>query len=260
LVLADLHCGHKVGFTPPDFDKRPGSGYGSRESEQYKHRSKIFRHFKPVIIELSPDIVILNGDLIDGRGDKSGSTELITTDRGEQCDMATAVIRDVTPQNPEFVMSYGTAYHTGELEDWEDQIFDSLNAKKISAEDNIRVRGKAINYRHHAGRSSIPHGKGTPLSKEWLWNALAALRGEYPKAAVVIRSHNHYFFHVGDADYIAVSTPALQGYGTKFGARRATGLVDVGVCWLDVYADGRVVLDWHVMRFRNKHKYAMVVE
>lgn len=260
MVFADLHCGHKVGFTPGDFDKKPGVGYGDKELAMYRHRRQTYNHFKPKIIELSPDIVILNGDLIDGKGEKSGGTELLTPDRSEQCDMATAAIRDCFPHNPEFVASYGTPYHAGSHEDWEKEVAEAVNARSIGAEDDLNIYGVVVNYRHHAGRSSIPHGKGTPLSKEWLWNMLWNLRGEYPKASVVLRSHNHYFFQVGDADYIAVACPALQGYGSKFGARRMSGTVDVGVAYVDITSKREVHLKWELKRYNNKHKFALVVQ
>jgi hypothetical protein len=259
MVFGDSHCGHKVGFTPPDFDKRPGSGYGDAEIGMYNHRRYIFNHFKPIINDLSPDIAILNGDLIDGRGPKSGGTELITVDRSEQCDMATAAIRDCFPNNPEFVVSYGTPYHSGEIEDFEKQVAEGINARKIGAEDEINIYGVVINYRHHAGGSSIPHGRGTPLAKERLWNVMWSLRKEYPKADVLFRSHVHYFQRIGDADYLAVSCPALQGYGSKFGARRMSGTVDVGVCWLDVTPSREIKLGWNIKRFTHKNKFALVV-
>lgn len=259
MVFPDLHCGHKVGLTPPRWDKRPGEAYGQHERDMYYHRRSIYKWTKETAISLKPDIVILNGDMIDGRGEKSGSTELITVDRDEQCAMAVAAIQDCFPHHPEFVASYGTPYHTGDEEDFEKRIAENVHAKKIGAEDDILVNGVVINYRHHAGRSSIPHGRGTPLSKEWLWNMLWALRGEYPKADIVIRSHVHYFTYIGDAEYLAVSTPALQGYGTKFGSRRMSGTVDVGLCWLDIGENRKWQLGAEVKRFNRKNRFALVV-
>lgn len=258
MVISDLHCGHKVGLTPPDWDKRPGGAYDQHERDMYHHRRSVYRWLKETVVPLTPDVVIINGDCIDGRGEKSGSTELVTVDRDEQCAMVVACIQDLFPHNPQFVMSYGTPYHTGSEEDYEKRIAENIYAAKIGAEDDIRIDDLTINYRHHASRSSIPHGRGTPLSKEWLWNMLWNLRGEYPKADILFRSHVHYFHFTGDAEYLAVSTPALQGYGTKFGARRMQGTVDVGVCWVDIEGRKRS-LDWAVKRFNKRTKYALVV-
>jgi hypothetical protein len=63
------------------------------------------------------DILIVNGDAIDGRGEKSKSTELIATDQQEQCDIATECIEYVGAKS--ILMSRGTPYHTGKGEKWE---------------------------------------------------------------------------------------------------------------------------------------------
>jgi len=259
LVLADGHSGHVVGLTPPDWDKRPGDAY-SQEAGEYKHRREIYKWLLSFVPSLSPDIVIYNGDAIEGKGEKSGGTELITAARDEQCDMAIAAIKDLCPHNPKIVMSYGTPYHVGDWEDWENQVAKGIGAVKIGSEDDIKINGKVINYRHHAGRSSIPHGRATPLMKEKLWNYLWALRGEYPNADVIIRSHNHYFLAVDTGDYLAIATPSLQGYGTKYASRRVLGTVDVGVVWLDIAKDGTIKWDRKLKRFNRRNKFALVVD
>jgi len=257
LVISDFHCGHVVGLTPPDWDKRPGDGYGTHAYAFYKHRRNCYKWYADWCAKLLPDIVIVNGDAVEGKGERSGSTELITTDRTEQVDMAVACIQET--KAPRIVMSYGTSSHTGVLEDWENRVAKDVGAEKIGSADDIKIHGKIINYRHHCGRSSIPHGRGTPLAKERLWNVLWAERGEYPKADIVIRSHVHYFAFIGEGDWLAVSTPALQGYGSKYGVRRMSGTVDFGLCWFDIDENGGVAWDWKLKRFRKKHEFALTV-
>jgi len=124
-----------------------------------------------------------------------------------------------------------------------------MNAEKIGAEDTVDVNGFLINYRHHVGRSGIPHGRHTAVAKERLTNLLWAARGEYHLANAVIRSHVHYHAFCGDPDWIAMTTPALQGYGSKYGARRCTGLVDVGMVHFDIWSKEKWEWKSHILRF-----------
>ena len=162
LVISDFHSGHVLGLTHPGFDYESGR---KTETAHYAVRRTIWNWYKEKVKSLKPDIVIMNGDAIDGKGEKSGGTEQITTDRDEQCEMALAGLQAI-PRRPKFFMSYGTGYHTGNLEDWEDIIAREIRAEKIGAEDTISVNGLNINYRHHIGRSGIPHGRHTAVAKE----------------------------------------------------------------------------------------------
>jgi len=230
LVVADFHCGHLVGLTPPGFDadREP-----QRHREFYDMRRTIWRWLKRTVSRLAPiDILIVNGDAVDGKGPASGGTEQLYSDRNDQVAMAVAIIKEIGAKK--VVMSYGTPYHTGKEEDWEDAVARDVGAEKIGGEDVIDVNGLIINYRHHVGRSTIPHGRFTPIAKEMLWNMLWAERGEYPKADVLIRSHVHYHAYCGTSDWLAMTTPALQGYGTKYGGRRMSGTVDIGMVVFDV--------------------------
>jgi len=84
------------------------------------------------------------------------------------------------------------------------------------------------------GRSIIPHGRFTALGRERLWNVLWAEHDEYPKADIIVRSHVHYYGGCFGSNWEAITTPALQGPKTKFGARIATGTVDFGLVWYDI--------------------------
>ena len=245
LVLSDFHSGHVLGLTHPSYDYTTGH---KTQTAHYQVRRTIWEWYKDKVKRLKPDIVIFNGDAIDGKGEKSGGTELLTLDRDEQCEMAIAALQAI-PRRPKLFMSYGTPYHSGINEDWEDIIAREMEAEKIGAEDTVDVNGLLINYRHHIGRSSIPHGRHTAVAKEKLWNAIWAERGEYPRADVIVRSHVHYYNYAGGPSWLGMTTPALQGYGSKFGARRVTGTVDVGMVHFDVWSKER--WDWkvHILRF-----------
>ena len=234
LVVSDFHSGHIRGLTHPGFD---------RDNEPERHRTswRIRRHvwnwFADTTDRLGRvDILIVNGDAIDGRGEASGGTELIYPDRNDQVEMAVAAIKHIGAGK--ILMSYGTPYHTGKFEDWEDQIAREVKAEKIGGEDSIDINGTIFNYRHHVGRSSVPHGRHTAVSREKLWNTLWAERGEYPRADIIIRSHVHYFNYAGGSDWLAMTTPALQGYGSKYGNRKVTGTVDIGMVVFNVAKNG----------------------
>jgi predicted MPP superfamily phosphohydrolase len=241
LVISDLHSGHDLGLTHPSDDFDDGTAH-------YLVRRTIWEWYKPLVKRLKPHIVIVNGDAIDGDGKKSGGTEQITTDRLKQCKMAVKALK-VIPGKPKFFMSYGTGYHTGDDEDFEDIIADKVDAVKIGAEDTVDVNGLLINYRHHIGRSGIPHGRHTAVAKEKLWNTLWAERGEYVKADIILRSHVHYLAYCGAPGWFAMTTGALQGYGSKYGARRVTGTVDVAMTHFDIWSKERWTWENHILRF-----------
>jgi hypothetical protein len=230
-----------LGLTHPSDDFDDGTAH-------YLVRRTIWEWYKPLVKRLKPHIVIVNGDAIDGDGKKSGGTEQLTTDRLKQCKMAVKALKAI-PGKPKFFMSYGTGYHTGDDEDFENIIADDIGAVKIGAEDTIDVNGLHINYRHHIGRSGIPHGRHTAVAKEKLWNQIWAERGEYPKADVIIRSHVHYYNYAGGPGWLGMTTPALQGYGSKYGARRMTGTVDVGLVYFDIWSKERWEWKAEILRF-----------
>ena len=244
LVISDLHSGHISGFTPPSFDYK-----SEKDTEIYKVRRLIYRWTMREAKKRGPyDFMIVNGDMIDGRGEKSGGTELLATDRVRQCKMAAEAIMSFNV--PKIYFAYGTGYHTGAKEDFEDVIVEIINGRKdfngkvvkIGGEDNLDVNGCIINYRHYIGRSSIPHGRHTAVAKERLWNQLWAHRGEYPMAQIIIRSHVHYHAYAGGPGWVAMTTPALQNYGGKYGSRIMSGTVDIGFVVLNI--DNRSTWSW----------------
>jgi hypothetical protein len=146
--------------------------------------------------------------------------------------MARDVIQEV--QAERIVGTFGTAYHTGTEEDWEATLADMVDAYKWGSVDTVDVLGTVINYRHHIGGSQTPIGRHTALVRDQVWNGLWAERGEYPRADIILRSHVHYHVYAGGPGWLAMTLPALQGYGSKFGARRMSGTVDIGVTHVDV--------------------------
>ena len=200
LILSDGHSGHLAGLTHPDFDFSRKPNPGTNRYKLWSVRRQLWRWYERTIKELQPiDHLIYNGDAIDGKGKRSGSTELVMPDRNEQCDNAAATIELVGARN--ILMSFGSPYHTGYDEDWEVQIANKVGALKIGGEDTANIDGLLINYRHHISSSSVPYGGFTPLAKAQLWNLLWSQHDEYPKADIIIRSHVHTYLYAGSTDW-----------------------------------------------------------
>lgn len=217
-----------VGLTPPEYNTRSETTAASAAV-----RSIYWDWFADTIKSLRPiDLLICNGDLIDGKGPKSGGTEQIELDRKKQADMAAEVITFCKARN--VTITYGTGYHVGNEEDWEANVADAVGARKIGSHDYIEIGGLTFDTKHHIGGSQIPHGRFTAIARERLWNVMWAERGAYPRADVIIRSHVHYFAYAGGPGWLGIVTPALQGAGSKYGARIPSGVVDFGLLSFDV--------------------------
>lgn len=252
LVLSDFHCGSVIGLTPPAFDDKTEP---ELKPQLWNMRRIIWNFFADTVDRMGKiDLLIVNGDAIDGKGEGSGGTELLYADRATQVEMAAAAINHVGAETT--LMSFGTSYHTGKLEDWEEGVADKVDAEKISGEDNVNVNGCIINYKHHTGRSSVPHGRSTAIAKDKLWNVLWAQRGEYPLANIIIRSHVHYFNFCGSSDWLALTTPALQGYGSKV-ARRTVGTVDIGLVVFNIARNGQYTWKPMLLRLPLQHPISL---
>jgi hypothetical protein len=225
VAMADFHCGHRVGLTPPGWQYSADSGpkayrkYAKFQKGMWDYYSKELAALQPI------DCLFIVGDCVDGPGLRTGGTEQLTRDRNDQVDMAAACIAEAKAKK--VYMIYGTAYHTGGEEDWEDIIADKIGAE-IAGHEWVTV-GKAIfDLKHHIGGSAIPHGRYTALAREALWNLVWARDKRQPDADVIIRAHVHYHVYLGDAHKIGIILPGLQGYGSKYGVRRCSGTVDIG--------------------------------
>jgi hypothetical protein len=228
-IIADLHCGHRAGLTPTTHH-RPHS-----DDKFHKLQVELWGLFTSKIDAIKPiDILVVNGDAIDGRGVKSGSRELVEVDRNVQVKMATHAIEYAEAKH--IVMTFGTGYHTGHSDDKESLIAENVKADKIGGHEFIEVNGLTFDCKHFIGNSQIPHGRGTPISREKLWNTIWAERENQPNSDVIIRSHVHHFDYIGTSRYLGMTTPALQGMGSIYGARQCSGTVDWGFVWFDVWS------------------------
>lgn len=243
IVVADPHCGHVSGLTPPPYQYTEVEGSTTKHNKWAKLQRELWNQYINILERYKPfDVGFSMGDLIDGKGAKSGGTELITTDRNTQVDMAVNCLQNISDRgadNFKWIGVYGTGYHaSGEGgEDWENVIAERCEFEKIGSHESVDVNGCIFDLRHHVGSSSIPHGRFSAPAKERLWNVLWNERDLRPKANVILRAHVHYATFCGEPGWVAMTLPALQGMGTKFGARRCSGTVHWGVTIFDVNED-----------------------
>jgi hypothetical protein len=236
LILSDLHCGHKIGLTPPDWqsphdvENETISKYGTFQKEFWEWYITKLKEIGKV------DILIINGDTIDGKGAKSKGTELITTDLLEQCDIAVECISKV--RTDKIFMTYGTPYHTGDGEDFEDVIANKVKAN-IKGQHFLDINGLIFDVKHKVGGSTIPHGRATALLRDALWNDLwSKHKNGQPDADVLVRSHVHYHVYVGDSRRLCLTTPGMQLHGSKFGERQCSGTIDIGMILFEIDQNG----------------------
>ncbi len=242
LVLSDLHCGHRSGLTPPTYQSK-ANGKRGQWNKFATLQSELWQWYTSTIRTIGPvDLVIVNGDCIDGEGSRSGGTELIVRDRIEQAEMAKEAIS--VPKTGDYAFTYGTPYHTGCSEDMEDLVAKEFKAK-IGSHEFIKIGGKVLDIKHHCTSSSMPYGDLHQIGRQIIENGYWASRSEQPFADLVIRSHVHKFSQCtirrGNSLAGGVITPALQGYGSKYGARKCSRPVDVGMLLITIQ-NGEIVV------------------
>jgi len=227
LVLSDFHAGHEVGLTPPEWN------IGMPGDQMVQYRAEMWSRFEEALKMVGiPDVLVVNGDMVDGRGERSGSVELLHLDRGVQVDMASEIINRAKAKS--IILTRGTDYHVGIAESWEDRIAENVGAERIGDVINADINGLVMNFRHHLGNSQTPVGRAGPLAREATWNALWNVRQGFPLADVIVRSHVHHHTYTGGPGWLALTTPALQGYGTRYGERRMSGIIDWGIVVFDI--------------------------
>lgn len=234
LATGDWHCGHQVGLTPPEYQAPMIDD--ERQAKYLNVRREVWKYFAATVRKYQPiDILLVNGDSLEGKGERSGSTELISSDRTVQCKIAQKVIEFIDPKK--IRMTYGTPSHTGTDEDWEDIIAEAVGAK-IGSHEWYDINGIIIDMKHKIGSSNIPHGRLTPLAREVLWQKIWASRQQVPEADIILRSHVHYYEEIYHDGCRAFTLPAMQGFGSKFGSRQCSGTVDIGFVIFDIDEKG----------------------
>jgi hypothetical protein len=238
ILLGDFHCGSYYGLTPPKWR----SGYNKKLS---KLQGVMYDFYLETISDMTkrckPSIVLLNGDMIDGRGKKGGGSEQIVTDEIKQIDMAIESCADMEAITgcKKYEVTYGTGYHTGDVNDFEDILAKELG---VEARGNsyFKLNKKTFHAVHHSGRSGVPGAYGLDaIMKASVQARLDVQKGEVPFCDVEVRSHVHYYRMDQNSMVTCLQLPALQFPGTKYG-RRCTGEYDVGMVQVVVLDSGQV--------------------
>jgi hypothetical protein len=239
LVMSDTHCGHKVGLTPPEWWLAAPSS-NPRQQKVSEIQKQMWQWFAKTVDKYKPYTHLFHlGDAIDGKGERSGGTEQKTMDRAEQADMAAECINYA--ESPVVVLIAGTAYHVGVDEDWEIEVVQRLKAKKTHFEGHAFpvVNGVQFDLKHFITGSSVPYGGYTALARDKAWNIMWHYRDEMqPDSKILIRGHIHVYRAAEDDMGEIVSCPALQGFGSKYGARKCSGVVNIGLLVYDIASNG----------------------
>lgn len=231
VAICDLHSGHEYGLCPPFAFRDITTDAGRFERALWTWYTETLDELKPI------DILLGVGDLIDGKGEKSGGVEQITTDRLDQTEMAAQAI--AYAQAPVIRLFYGTRYHVGRDEDFEKALVDKLRPADVTIQGHgfFSINNRAFDVKHKVTGSSIPHGRATPLLKAVMWNKMWSSEGRQPKGEIFLRAHIHYHAECSGFGWRAMSLPALT-YKSHFGVRECEGLVDVGLTYFDVMDNG----------------------
>lgn len=251
LACGDFHAGHIQGLAPPSYHF---SGKGSwARSRLVKLQRQCWDWWKQELRQIKRQgpihYAFLNGDLIDGRGEKGGGNELLTSDREEQCAIALDVIKSIGAES--HLLTYGTPYHTGDKEDFERYIAKELGAS-IKDQQWPKINGLTFSIKHHpSGGSQVPHGRHTAIARDRLWNIMwNADGGRQPRADVILRSHVHYHNFCGGHNWLAMTLPALQ-VSSNYGSRRMSGLVDFGFVLFEVHTNGDYTWDARIAGLKH---------
>ena len=243
LIVSDLHTGHLVGLTPPSRHATLAKSASPAQKKLEAVRQELWRLFALEVKALGEiHTLIVNGDAVDGDGGRSGGIELLMTDMQDQCDAAAECLKFVKAKK--VYMTFGTPYHTGVNTDWERVILNEVKQSKYTEEADIKshlyldVNGCVFDCKHKVGSSGIPHGRRTALEREKLWAGLWRDAGVNPDVDVLVRSHVHYAGFCGAPGYLLLTTPALQGLGSRYGARQCSGIVNWGMTVFDVEESG----------------------
>lgn len=252
VILSDIHAGHVAGLTHPSW----WGCSGTLAQKTEKLRQACWEWYLKECKKLGKvDLCIVNGDAIDGRGEASGSRELISVDRMDQCDIAVAAIQQVRAKK--YAMSFGTPYHTGKAEDFERRIAEKLDAH-IADQLWLDVNGVMFDCKHKVGGSGIPHGRHTAVAKERMWNMLWNDMDEgQPRADIFIRSHVHYHGYCGGAGWLGMTTPALQAAATVYGGRQCSGTVDFGFIVFDINTKGQYTWQAKLAKLKAQQAQAL---
>lgn len=234
VIISDLHCGSEAGLSPrPDTALKRG----------------LLARYTDCIAHLGarPDILVINGDAIDGtqdRGRGDGDSAIIHQQIADAC----ALVKMWRPRAVYCVA--GTQYHVGgDVVEGEQVLAIMLREGGIPATFHRKLNMTIndwfrVQFRHHIGSSGIPHGRHTPQSRSKVWGYLNAACGGSAPAHLSVYSHVHYWTYSEDFMGAAMTTPAWQAIGSRYGDERCDGHVDLGAVEITIGQTERQGWSW----------------
>lgn len=236
LLISDNHAGHRHSLVAPGDDHRadPETPYGALQAKIWTAYLGLLGSAREFVRELTgtyPHRGIHLGDAIDGKGERSGGTEQLEMDRTKQAKLAVPLFEATGCD--EWACVYGTGYHAGLTEDFEDLVVEGLRAvgmkAVIASQIHVHLDGLTIHGKHHVGGSSIPHGIHTASAREREMHLQWERDMGWPAAELTIRGHTHRCHDEGTPRVRSFVCPALIPPHTKYGGRRCFSPVDFGV-------------------------------
>ena len=257
LMISDLHSGHLLGLTPPEY-----------HCEKYPWQKSLWYWYLAAIEMIGPvDDLVVNGDAVDGEGKRDTAAHL-TTDVRKQQEMAIHAIEKIRYNRIHIVR--GTSFHVDGPMSYEDDIADAFGTK---ANDDIRLEiyKRLHHYRHVVGRSDTPYGSHTQIQKEVINDILQGEFENYPSADVLGRSHVHYCDGTWEADQTrgivrhAFTSPALQLRGpidSAFTRKLRTWKYHAGVILVETAKNGEVFIRPLIMKqtMEQRREYICLTE
>lgn len=250
-VLSDMHSGHYLGLTPPDYFRPLDAedpdirtlAIGQRE--RYDAYRQLIRAAGPV------HHLHVNGDSIDGNGFRLDGAEMVCESHDQMAAMAAHCIKEwVTPGVTRTIhMIGGTPSHTwfGPI-DVEKLVRDSVVTKCPSVTYNQSAitefsfgngRVFRILQRHDTPKGSIQAGGAGPGAiRQSVKLDLEALYNGHPLVDLMIFSHAHEAYYgvqplAGRNKHIIV-TPCLQGSGSVYGQTKCAGVITWGITVIEL--------------------------
>ena len=238
LQTNDMHCGHGLGLTPPQYQSDVNRDW----------LGPLWEFYDATLYQIGKvDAHVVNGDAVDGPAEKD-TAGMINTDIMVQADMAAEGIKLVRARKRYIVR--GTGYHTDRNMSYEQIVANALNCDAMD-ECRLEVNGCRLHFRHVIGRSDTPYGQGTPALKEIVNEMLQSDIEDYDAADVLGRAHTHYAAGVWSANgktgrlKQAYTGAGLQLRGptqSAFTRRLRTWMYHVGMTLIEIEPSGEAVV------------------
>ncbi|MBU2051234.1 MAG: hypothetical protein KKH61_19990 [Gammaproteobacteria bacterium] len=244
LAISDLHAGSNFALIPPDTLARPKritpemsdfqrKMYGTQNAARLVAAQ--FYNDVMELLKVMPkcSYAWIGGDCVEGNRGHDGG--LVDANTKSQEMMAVELLVEILKAagHPKVYGCRGTPYHV--TADGGGESDDSVYAQLPNMqawEDTLFAEACGLTWRlsHFIARSSVAHGKQTPLAKEIVKNTLSVAMDTEPDVDILLFGHVHYCVSAGYpmSRKRAYTLPTLKMRGEAYG-RRFNDFYDVGM-------------------------------